>query len=279
MLELAFVILHYKTFKTTIDCVNSILNNVPEAPIVIVDNGSCNGTGKKLSEFYRNNTIVSVLCLENNLGFANGNNEGIYYIKKHYSTRFIAVMNNDTLIIQKNFLEIVVNEYEKSGFSVLGPQICTKDGIITSSPVEYIVDTKKKALVLLLKRRIKLLLNKLYLNRLIHDVGMVTKHSGKYNNLQRYENVKLHGACWIFSENFFKKFNGINSTTFLYFEEDILYLEIKKKGLLTVYNPELKIIHLEDVSTNSITKSNREKNIFVLENEIQSLRTLIKILN
>lgn len=278
MVDIGFVILHYKTFDDTRNCVESILRNVPNAPIIVVDNGSCNGTGEKLKKLYKESTDVTVLISNDNLGFANGNNKGICFLRRKYLPKFVVVMNNDTLIKQTNFIEIVKNEYESSNFAVLGPQIITRDGLNNSNPVEYVVDRKSKASVLLIKRKIKLLLNKLHLNRFLHDVGTSIKHEGKYNNLQRYENVKLHGACWIFSDKFFEKYDGINKSTFLYFEEDILYLETRRKGLKTVYNPDLIVTHLEDSSTNNVTQNSREKNIFVLCNEIRSLKVLKKLL-
>lgn len=278
MVDIGFVILHYKTFDDTRNCVESILRNVPNAPIIVVDNGSCNGTGEKLKKLYKESTDVTVLISNDNLGFANGNNKGIRFLRRKYLPKFVVVMNNDTLIKQTNFIEIVKNEYESSNFAVLGPQIITRDGLNNSNPVEYVVDRKSKASVLLIKRKIKLLLNKLHLNRFLHDVGTSIKHEGKYNNLQRYENVKLHGACWIFSDKFFEKYDGINKSTFLYFEEDILYLETQRKGLKTVYNPDLIVTHLEDSSTNNVTQNSREKNIFVLCNEIRSLKVLKKLL-
>lgn len=278
MYEIGFVVLHYKTFDDTKNCIDSVLASNPSFPIVVVDNGSMNGTGERLRELYSGNDWVEILLLENNLGFANGNNAGIEHIRRKYAPRFITVMNNDTLLEQNDFKDKVAEEYERSHFSVLGPQIITKDGLNVSNPVEYVVDSKEKAKKLILKREIKLILNRLHLNFLIHDVGQAVKTVGLYDNLKRYEDVKLHGACWIFSEEFFEHFEGLNKSTFLYFEEDILYLSVRDAGLKTVYNPELVIRHLEDASTNSITKNQREKNIFVLENEIKSLNVLVRIL-
>lgn len=278
MVDIGFVILHYKTFQDTKNCVESIIRNVPGAPIVVVDNGSANGTGEKLRDTFINNKGVTIIFSEKNLGFANGNNLGIKYIRQNYLLKFVAVMNNDTLVLNSNFLKVVDSEYLESHFAVLGPQIITLDGAINSNPVEQITDTPQRVAILLIKKRIKLLLNKMHFNSLLHDVGTSSSCVGKYNNLSRYENVKLHGSCWIFSENFFSIYEGINSSTFLYFEEDILYSETVKKGMKTVYNPNLKIKHLEDSSTNRIVKSSKQKNVFVLEHEIQSLKVLMRFL-
>lgn len=278
MTDIGFVILHYKTLEDTKNCTDSILENVPDFPVVIVDNGSENGTGEQLKEIYRDHKNVTIICCGKNLGFANGNNIGINCIRSTYDPNFVVVLNNDTLVRQGNFKDLINQEYACSRFAVLGPQIITRDGKNISNPVEYIVDTKKKAKRLLWKRRIKLALNRIHLTGILHDVGTSVKHEGRYNNNKRYENVKLHGACWILSRVFFEHYNGINESTFLFFEEDILYHETAKKGLKTIYNPKLVIYHLEDSATNSVVKSTREKNIFVLNHEIESLKVLIDML-
>ena len=57
MVKYCFIILHYLTIEDTIACVNSIKSleiNCEQVSIVIVDNASSNGTGKVISEKYKN---------------------------------------------------------------------------------------------------------------------------------------------------------------------------------------------------------------------------------
>lgn len=275
--NLGFVILHYNTEEETVACVNSILQHLSGANVVIVDNGSPNGSGQRLKEKYRE-LSVKVICLDSNLGFAKGNNVGIQYLRNNTMVKFIITMNSDTLIEQDDFEKVIEQEYYQSQFAVMGPQITTKNGEKNSNPVEYIVDSEKKVKKLILKRSVKLFLNKIHMNKFIKDVGTGVRIKGIYDSDKRYENVKLHGACWIFSPKFFEIFTGLCDKTFLYFEEDILFFYMKKTGLKTVYNPKINIIHLEDATSNSISKTSREKNIFVLKNEIKSLKVLKEII-
>ena len=276
MKKIGFVVLHYNSEVETKNCVNSILQHVPDSYIVVVDNASPNNSGKNLMEFYKT-SYVKVICLKSNVGFASGNNVGIEYLKTNTGVEFVVLLNNDTLLKQDDFQKIVIDTYIQEKYAVMGPQIITKNGKNTSNPVEYIVDSKEKINKLLLKRKIKLFLNQIHLNILLNNSGEGQKNNKIYNPNLIYENVKLHGACWVLSPIFFQHFNGLCNKTFLYFEEDILYLQLRKVGIKSVYNPELQIIHLEDVSTNSIVNNNREKNIFVLKNEIRSLKVLKKM--
>lgn len=277
-MKTGFVILHYLTADDTINCVDSIKKHCPDCEIVIVDNASSNGSGKQLSEKYCEDSLVNVLLLEKNTGFACGNNSGIQFLRDKGDFDFICVLNNDTLILSEDFCQLIAEEYETSEFALLGPQIITLDGKNTSSPVEYVVDTVKKTKSLLLKRRIKLILNYLHLNFLLHNAGDFASQNEKFDHTKKYTDVKLHGSCWIFSKKFFEKQSGLNPSTFLYFEEDILFNELRKNGLTSVYQPEIKIKHLEDSSTKAIAVTSRKKNIFIYKNEIRSLKILRRIL-
>ena len=273
-----FVVLHYNTVEDTCNCVNSILRNVPGSPVVVVDNGSPNGTGKALSEEYKD-TAIKVICLGENMGFAKGNNVGIHYLREKTDVEFIVVQNNDTEILQDSYERQIVEEYERSKFALLGPKVITKDGTISTNPIEDIIDSKRKAAVLVIKRCVKLFLNTIHLNWFLNDVGTGVIPNTGISHEVRQEGVMLHGCCLIFSPSFFSCFDGLYDRTFLYAEENILYLQLKKANLKTVYLPSLEILHLEDSATNSIVKNNREKNIFVLKNQIRSLVILFMVLS
>lgn len=275
MAKIGYVILNYMTYQDSINCVNSILAIDGQKIIVVVDNGSTNESYSLLLNQYKDISNVFVIRNENNIGFAKGNNIGINYIMSGNACDFIVVLNSDTLIKQKNFAYIIEEEYNYSEFDVLGPQIQTVDGDISSNPVSTRMLTKNKILFLIMKRLIKLSLNYIKLNRFVNDCGVGNHNLEEFNNNKRYENVKLHGACLIFSKKYLEKFEAFDSDTFLYFEEEILYKKIVKYGLKSVYLPELKIMHLEDGTSKAITKSSREKNIFVLKNEIKSLCILL----
>ncbi len=135
--SIGFVILHYLVLEDTIECINSIINQIDtdNYEIVVVDNASPNKTGKYLFEKYDKNEKVTVILNNKNLGFSKGNNIGItYLLKKKYD--FITVLNNDTLLLQNNFFEVIKNEYLYSQFAVLGPKVYDPSGYNNSNPLD-----------------------------------------------------------------------------------------------------------------------------------------------
>ena len=77
-MKYAFIILHYKAFDITADCVNSILalEGSDEAAVIVVDNASGNGSGEALQEamsFYKvplEKVLVMLLPWSMNLLFS-----------------------------------------------------------------------------------------------------------------------------------------------------------------------------------------------------------------
>ena len=73
---IVFVILHYLSEKMTIECIDQLekIKGTSDINIVVVDNASANGSGKRLKERYEKTSYCTVLLNAENMGFAKGNN-------------------------------------------------------------------------------------------------------------------------------------------------------------------------------------------------------------
>lgn len=87
----------------------------------------------------------------------------------------------------------------------------------------------------------------------------------------------LHGCCIFFSPQFISKFDdAFYPGTFLYGEEELLYLKCQRNGLKSVYYPFITIQHIEDVATNSSVHQVKERLVRKLTNSIASLKIIIE---
>ena len=285
MIKIAFLILHYNTIEDTIKCINSIKKYEEDSEIVIVDNSSPNNSGKELEEKYKNDSKVKVILSEKNLGFAKGNNLGFEYIKQNMDVEFIAMINNDTYLLDYNFSNIVEKEYNRSKFAVMGPKILLPNNKV--NPIQKKMITKRQLKNKLIRMKvmyycnffgIEILYNylKKFLFKVIHKdkIGLEKNYSNDVD--ERQENVVLHGAFLIFSRQYIDKFDGLDDRTFMYMEEKILFNRLQKNNLKSVYNPDLVIFHNEDSSTNSVLKNKRKKNMFIYKNAYNSGKILYK---
>ncbi|ABR30928.1 glycosyltransferase family 2 protein [Thermosipho melanesiensis] len=290
MRKFVFVILHYMAYEDTKECIDSIFKKLADDKnrnlfdVIVVDNGSTNNSFEELIEDFKNIPNIHFLKLKVNLGFARGNNVGYKYAKYKLNADFIIMMNNDTIMVQNDFLKKIEKLYEETKFSVLGPDIINLKGF-HQNPVEFINISKGKDYIKhILKIFIIMILNILGLyefSKKLKNKVFKFRNENVIKKEKHFEkemkNVKLHGSCWIFSKIFIDNFDGLYDETFMYLEEDILYYILQKENMITLYSPKLKIIHKEDVSTDYILRKSRKKRTFILKNLLKSFRAYRKL--
>lgn len=274
--KFAFVILHYKNVHETLNCIASIEErlDIKDYLIIVVDNGSTNGTGELLKQKYVNNEHVHIILNAENLGFARGNNVGFRYAKAQGSD-FICVINSDTYLITNDFAESIIQDYETYRFYVLGPNIIEPYKEAQSNPMGNHVITYPEMRKRVFSLRIQIAFHLLRGDTLASYIRKVRHKKSSENAFDRssyYENVELHGCCLIFSPKYVAEYDGLNDCTFLYMEEDLLYYEMMRKGYLTLYSPNVKIFHVGGASAQ--TKKLRKHKLFALRQHLNSAKAI-----
>ena len=274
--KFGFVILHYLIPETTVKCVESIISHIDinEYKIIIVDNASPDASGEKLRQKYADNEKVSVILNRENKGYSAGNNIGIHYAKQ-LKCEFVVIMNNDTRILQSGFTRIILDEYCKSTFAVMGPRVIDPQGNEDSSPMKG-----ASPLTLEEAKSWKRMWRKQYFKYILgltnfhpfhrHTVPVEEKHMSE---CARKENVVLHGCCLIFSPVYLDKFDGLPEFSFMYLEEPALLHRLRENGMLSVFVPELKIFHEEAAST----KKSKAKEIVRVKRMLEASKGLVRL--
>ena len=286
MLKIAFVILNYGTYDETRECVQSIEDHldveVENYNITIVDNGSKEESQIKLKKLYNNRSGIDLIENGDNFGFARGNNVGIKHVCKTYDPEFVVVLNSDTELFQDDLYSKLSAEYDHSGFGLLGPMMCIAGGRCDDSPWKPIdigaIETK---LAEYERTRQKILNGTIVLDKVINRIkkGVFgfewqdTFH--KHCDYWKYQtDVELQGAFLVFSKKLLEHIEGFDSRTFLYYEEQLLYLKVKKTGLPIVYDPRICIYHKDGRTTSKLSGATKDKLLFLNQCNIDSLRIL-----
>lgn len=279
-LDIVFIVLNYNIYTETVNCIESIRENIDSNNwrIILVDNASKNEIKDKLlSQYYQDNK-VELLLLKENIGFAKGNNVGIEYARNKYDSKYVCCLNNDTVLKQQNFIKKLDDIYFKSKAAVIGPKIILRDGSLqpTLGKLQnklYYNDLLKKYMnckyiTFCVKDAVKCML----FGKLI----VWLKNRKKLEMAKKEQkNIILHGCCLIFTPQFFTKLKGFVADTFLFREEELLFNSILCNELTNIYSPEIEIEHLEDISTLATCVTNYDKFKFYKNNQINSLKILI----
>lgn len=284
MTKIAYVILHYLTADETIACIDSLLSHAlaEQDAIIIVDNHSGNGSIEQVERHFAAQNCLHVLKLDQNLGFARGNNAGFQYAKQQLQADFIVLLNNDTEINQPNFRDQLLESYRQDPFDVLGPDIVTLDGQhqnpkalagYNTAALNQKIARVRRDLFLNRTRLYQLLI---WLDRRKSSARPEKGEGGRPATPPpaKARNVVLHGSCLIFAPDYVRRYNGLFSQTFLYCEEEILWQIAQVEKLRLVYQPALQILHKEDRSTKASHRSTIQRRTFKLTHELHSLQAL-----
>lgn len=280
MYKIGFVVLNYNTFDDTIEFVKSVKKFVKkDYEIIIVDNNSIDESGEQLKSIFQFEENIHIILNLENYGFSKGNNIGIKYAINELKCDFIIMTNSDTCIIQEDFCEKIITEYNESNAALIGPEVNNPDGQY-QFPVEpniSIITLKKE----LFSLKIHYILNKINLDGVYLFLLKLIKYKKNRKTFinKRKEDVILHGSCIIFTPKYFEgELVGIPEKTRFYCEEQIIYLYAKKNNFKIVYNPEIKILHKKSSATLKTYKDNKKINDFKYKNKIDSTCNLIKYL-
>ena len=278
----SFVILHYKNINDTIECIESIkkIDTDKEVSIIVVDNN----TLEKEEEKRLLNYTKDLIKLNENKGFANGNNAGCEYAIKKYKPDFLCVINNDIVINQKSFVDEIYHAYEETNFDIMGPKILTNNGDSVNPFYAYQTIKEVEDKINYHKKLIRIYNNKVLrnlLNTYLYVKSKIKKEVHLLNGEESKYDVALHGCALIFSKKYYKKYKDVfYSGTFLYHEEEFLDYRRRRDHLITYYDSKLELFHKEGSSLNETFKNrnNYEKLIFRNQEIIKSLTLLETIM-
>jgi len=115
----SIIILAYNNLDFSRACIESVLKHThyPDLEIIIVDNGSSDGSIKYFQKVSDQNPSIKIVRNEENLGFSGGNNSGI----KVASGEIVVLLNNDTYVAPGWLYAMVSKMKGSSALDIAGP--------------------------------------------------------------------------------------------------------------------------------------------------------------
>lgn len=226
--KIAVILVNWNSFIVTNDCIYSLKKaTYPHFDIIVIDNGSEDGSGDLLLE---NNPHIILLKSLTNRGYTGGNNLGFEYsIRNGYT--YSMLLNNDTFV-EVDFLEPLVNYMD------LHPNT----GVIQSKI--YFNHNRKI-----------LWSGGSFYNQFwgfAYTSGLFKKTSRKYEQIRKVDWVT---GCSFFTRNEILKKSGLLAENMFIYSEDVdLSFRIGKLGFDLIYHPDSIIYHIAGASGKSKNK-------------------------
>lgn len=281
-----FVVLHYKTWWDTIECVDSMLATAYSNKHIIIVNNDEDDIGQiKLINNYQDNPEVTLLNTGKNLGFSRGNNVGFQYAKNELKASFIVLSNNDIVIPNDSIVDDIIAKHRETPFDILGPKIISTADQLDQNPRDELFDSISNVEKLISNFRRLLWLSYLNLDVLLVDLKkkLIPKSNlPSYNNNLDHDTeqwrVKLHGSFLVFAPHYVANYEGLYPLKSMQIEESFLNYIAKRDHLRTVYYPFCKIYHKEDSSTNYVYGKGVKKRRFYYRNCLNSSKVLLELM-
>ena len=269
----AVIILNYNTAEDCYLAVESIRKaaTCKEYRICIVDGGSTKEDEKsKLKKLEAED--VEVLLLDNNVGYAKGNNEGIKYLSDKYDFQYTVIMNPDVIIEEVGTIEGLIESLCRRGESVVGAQPLVA-GMDTDIPADMQVNIRKVFTYSDMLINSSWILKRIFKNRY---KGSLYLQERPYTKEILFEVPS--GAFFVIKTDVFKQIGFFDEETFLYGEELILGYKLKQMGKKFVLVPKFKVLHYQGKSTQAHKgKTTKKTEDFAMNSKDIYFRKYLKV--
>lgn len=230
------ILVNWNCKKVILDCLESIRKVGYINSVVVVDNGSKDGSLPYIREKYSH---IKIIELTENKGFAEGNNVGIQYALKE-GAKYIFILNSDTEITVDSIPNLLKVMEEDKSIGIVGPKILSSDKKIWACGGE------------LEKNR--------YSGGLI---GLGEVDNGQYDKEEEVDFIS--GTAMFVRHEVFEKCGLLHAPYFIYYEDVELNLKARNAGYKLVFVPTSTIIHHE---SSSMGKNSSAQEYYMARNHL-----------
>jgi len=241
MPDLSIVIVSWNVCDLLRQCIQSILtrdvrfHSTIDIEIIVVDNGSADGTVEMLREEFPD---VCTIENDSNPGFATANNQGI--ARAH--GRYLLLLNPDTEVVGHTLAALIGFADVNPDVGLLGPQLLNTDGSVQSS-----------------RRRFPTIATALFESTWLEPLAP-RRLLDRYYMRDRNDNEILdvdwvQGAALFTRREVVEQVGGMDERYFMYSEELDWCRCIKNAGWRIVYFPKAQVVHHGGKSSEQVVAS------------------------
>ncbi len=227
MNDLTVIVVTWNSGSDIEECLRTALSASRglQAKIVVVDNGSTDGTRQIVAEHFPE---VSLVANRGNIGFAAANNVGI----RQADSRYLMLLNPDTIVREGAFRGLVGFMDAHSDCWAAGPALLNGDGTPQRTGVRF-------------PSLWNLFVESFFLDRLFPRSRIFGRHRELYEDPGRSRPVDfVQGSCLIVRREAVEAVGVLDEEFFMYFEETDWCYRMKKAGGTVYYTPDGEVVHL-----------------------------------
>jgi len=217
--RVAIIVLNWNGGQILRKCLTSLRKTIGNYKVIVVDNGSTDGSEKIVSRFPEYDLVRN----KDNMGYSKGNNVGIRYAMKKYKPKYILLLNNDVAIADPKWLDKLIEVASRDGkIGIVGCKLLYPDGRIQHAGIRFAG------------------------SRITFGAGHIgygERDVGQYDRV--YEVQGITGACMLIKSEVLKEVGLLDERFTPYWYEDVDYSLRAGKKFKIMFVGTTKVIHLE----------------------------------
>ncbi len=228
----SIIIVNFNTKDLTLACLTSIYKFSPkeEFEVIVIDNGSSDGSLEKLRE----NRNITLIEADKNLGFAKGNNLGIKKAKGEY----VLLLNSDTEVKKDSIQNLIDFAKRTPDAGAVASRLLNIDGSFQASIFRF--PTVERAI------------KQYWLGR----KHILDKYVPEGESPSEVEVAVM--ASFLITPKTLKEVGGLNEKYFMFFEDFDYCRQIKRKGMKIYYLPSSEVVHHHGASGRKLADSENQ---------------------
>ena len=235
--DLSIVVISFNTKDITLSCLDSIIKHTKGIvyEIIVVENGSKDGSLETLKEYSKTNSSVSLLNPGENLGFGKANNLGV----SKSSGEYILFLNSDTLLIDNALKEVMDFVRTKKDLGVYSCRLLNLDRSLQPSGGHF-------------PNLLNLYAWQFFIDDLPFIGSLIPSFHPQRSSYDRDKQLDwVTGAFMVVPRKVFDQTGGFDEKIFMYTEEMELTYRISKINFKTYFKKSPTIVHLGGASGGS----------------------------
>lgn len=240
-MKLSVIIVNYNTYDLSKACILSVLKALDYAgfsgEVLVVDNDSPDGSGKRLEEDFSGNDNVEVILNDSNAGFSKANNLAL----KRASGDYLLLLNSDTVVEEDALAKSVGYLETHPQYGALGCKVLLPDGRLDAA-CKRSFPTPLSALFHFVK-----------LDKLFPGSKLFGNYNLTYLDEDSVSDVEcITGAFLCISREAYEDIGGLDEDYFMYAEDTDWCYRLVERGYKIVYYPAAEITHYKKASWDGV---------------------------
>ena len=236
---LSVVVVNWNTCELAVRCVESICEHFTstECEIIVVDNGSSDDSVARLNALSLEN--LTVISLDDNLGFGCANNVG----SEHAKGQYLLLLNSDTEVVDRSILSLVQLLKDTPDVGIVTGDIYDGEGIRQRSCFSFFTFSQ-----LVLDNSFRLIRRRAF-DRAEKLPGCYDQEDGFVHEVDW-----VCGAFMLLNPQFINPGDGnvFDKQIFMYYEDALLCHRARREGYRVMHMTGVRIRHLHGQSSKKV---------------------------